>query len=271
MGPLAARVAGSGEVIVLLLHGQRATGEMFGASYDSLAARYRLVVPDLLGFGRSVGDGRSRFDPDDHLDALDELLRRADGADRPVVVAGHSMGAALALRWAARHPERAAQVVCWGAPMYREVHSLRAAAARTDLLARLATVESSWANRLGASSCRHPGLTGWLTTAISPELPVPIARSRSSRTWDAYRRAVTGLVVETDWRSLAAGVADAGVPIRLVWGESDPLGNRALARALARSRPTIVVETVGGAGPDLPISHPSACIAHLVDAARRRP
>jgi pimeloyl-ACP methyl ester carboxylesterase len=47
-------VSGSGERAFVLLHGLVTSSDTFGSSYDRLASYARLVVPDLLGFGRSM-------------------------------------------------------------------------------------------------------------------------------------------------------------------------------------------------------------------------
>ena len=46
-------------------------GDIFGAGFDRLAERHRVVVPDLLGFGRSLDEARTAFSVEAHLDALD--------------------------------------------------------------------------------------------------------------------------------------------------------------------------------------------------------
>lgn len=76
-----------------------------------LAARWRILAPDLRGHGRT--DLPTRIDRRrgwaDHRDDLCALLDRLDGP--PVVMAGHSMGATAGLLAAARRPDRVAGLV----------------------------------------------------------------------------------------------------------------------------------------------------------------
>lgn len=262
---LYARVGGAGAPTVVLLHGLVATGDIFGARYDTLACHGRLIVPDLLGFGRSLDPARSHFELADHLAALDDLLSQV-GTDGPVIIGGHSMGAGLALQWAAQHLDRVQRVVCWGAPLYADEPAVRAAIARTGLMARLFATDTSSAKRLCSWNCEHRVAAGLIAAAVTPSLPIAIARSASLHTWDAYRDALTGLVMATDWEAITARLDSAGVPTRFVWGSDDPIGDRSLATAMARDRPLMSVESVGGADHHLPISHPEACIGHLSDS-----
>lgn len=92
-GPLQVRTFGSGTPVVVLLHGMAASGNCFGAAFDRLGGSARVVVPDLLGFGASPA-APGPVTGEDHLTALDAMLFALDLADEPLVVVGHSMGAA---------------------------------------------------------------------------------------------------------------------------------------------------------------------------------
>jgi len=115
--------AGFGTSVVLLLHGIIAAGNSFGAVYDELTAHATVVLPDLLGFGESmyaVGPADTRA----HIAAIDAALARLELENRSTIVAGHSMGGTLALRWAAEHTDRVHSVTTFGdhlgAPLYRD-------------------------------------------------------------------------------------------------------------------------------------------------------
>ncbi len=95
-------VHGSGEP-VLFVHGFPLSGRLWRSVIDPLRERYRLVVPDLRGFGRSgvgVEASIARYADDlvGLLDVLDE--------QRPVVVVGFSMGGYVAFEFHRRHQSR---------------------------------------------------------------------------------------------------------------------------------------------------------------------
>lgn len=111
-GHISVRERGSG-VPIVFLHGGTGTGEFdWGAIADRLASRYRTVVLDLRGHGRSphAGDafGIVRFG----LDTLHVL--RALGLERAVLV-GFSVGGNTLLGLLARNPRRALALVTIGA------------------------------------------------------------------------------------------------------------------------------------------------------------
>lgn len=89
--------------VVVALHGITANALSWGAVARLLAGRVTLVAPDLRGRAGSSGlpDPYGIAAHADDIAALTEAL----GLDR-VVLAGHSMGAFVAVLAAVRHPER---------------------------------------------------------------------------------------------------------------------------------------------------------------------
>ena len=269
IGPLHVRAGGGGTRPVVLLHGLISTGDVFGATYDRLATTGPIVVPDLLGFGRSIDHTRSTFAVDDHLDALDEV---AEGtglfSSTGWTIGAHSMGSALALLWAVRHRDRVARVVCWGAPVHRSPEAARARIAGSTM-ARLFALDTDIAERACAISCRHRTAAGWMSAVAEPRLPVPVARAASLHTWPAYRDALRHLVIDPDWNELVTTCDQAGIEIRLVWGDGDRVGDREYAAEIVSRADVAVVGSVGGADHRLPMTHSEICLDQLTGSTER--
>jgi len=107
-GPLRVFVGGRGPTVVLL-HG---TGVHAGDWYrvvPALAARYRLLVPDLPGHGESVA-AEGPIAVADLAAALGAVIE-ARGGNRAVTLVGNSLGGWVSLLYAASHPERVERVV----------------------------------------------------------------------------------------------------------------------------------------------------------------
>ncbi len=80
-------------------------------------AKWRVIVPDLLGFGDAPKPD-VQYTPEDHADAV--LATIDDLGIDEVVIAGHSMGCLVAIDIAHRHPARVRQLVLFGAPLYKQ-------------------------------------------------------------------------------------------------------------------------------------------------------
>ncbi|GAA4580080.1 hypothetical protein GCM10023194_07400 [Planotetraspora phitsanulokensis] len=99
---------GSGGETVLFVHGGTCDSHDWAAQLDPFAARHRVIAPDLRGHGRS-SQAAGGFTPHDFAGDLALLL---DGLGTgPVVVVGHSLGAAAASVLAVERPDLVRAVV----------------------------------------------------------------------------------------------------------------------------------------------------------------
>jgi pimeloyl-ACP methyl ester carboxylesterase len=98
---LAYEEAGTGGHTLLLVHGFPLTSKMWAPQIAALSSGWRVIAPDLPGFGRTPPGARS---VDDYAAALHELLDRL-GVDR-AVVAGFSMGGYIAFAFQRRYAAR---------------------------------------------------------------------------------------------------------------------------------------------------------------------
>jgi pimeloyl-ACP methyl ester carboxylesterase len=107
--------AGAGPAVVLV-HGSGpgVTGYAnWRPTMPALAERFRVIAPDLVGFGYTERPEGLRCDVDVWADQVAGVLD-ALGLERASVV-GNSFGGAIALRLAARRPERVHKLVLMGA------------------------------------------------------------------------------------------------------------------------------------------------------------
>jgi pimeloyl-ACP methyl ester carboxylesterase len=95
--------------VALLLHGTAEDGEAFRRWIPALAGDFRILCPDLRGAGGSSPIARGTEVELDELVADTVALLDARGVERCMLV-GEKVGALLALRFAARHPERVSAV-----------------------------------------------------------------------------------------------------------------------------------------------------------------
>jgi 2-succinyl-6-hydroxy-2,4-cyclohexadiene-1-carboxylate synthase len=97
------RSRGSGRPL-LLVHGFTGRGTSWGWHATAFAARYRVVVVDLPGHGRSgtASGDTMRMSVERTADDLATILRRLGAS--PANVLGYSLGARIALRLAVAHP-----------------------------------------------------------------------------------------------------------------------------------------------------------------------
>ncbi len=110
----------AGAPTVLLLHGFPASSHMFRELIPRLATRYRVIAPDLPGFGFSEAPDRARFRYT--FDALTEIVDHLTDqlGLRRYALYVFDYGAPVGFRLALRHPERIAAIVSQNGNAYEE-------------------------------------------------------------------------------------------------------------------------------------------------------
>lgn len=258
-GRLGVRVFGQGEQVLVLIPGIAASQTYFGAAYDRLGAVATVVVVDPLGFGASMDEGVSSdmFALDEHLAAITGALRALDLDGRPLHVAGHSMGASLAIQWAAASEGDIRSVVAFDAPLYRT----RAEA--DDRVRHMGWFEAllstgPLAHAVCAWMCRHRSAASVLAVALNPTLPPAIARDGVKHTWFSYIQSFEALVAADTWTGAVATLSARGVRVLLVDGDTDPVPVPGRARELAAEYASVTTRSHRG-GHDLPLASPEWC------------
>ena len=106
--------------VILLLHGFPTAGHMFRDLIPELAEQYRVIAPDLPGFGATVAPPRGAFTYS--FDTLAEVIAGfvdALGLDRYALYI-FDYGAPVGLRLALRYPDRVSAIVSQNGNAYLE-------------------------------------------------------------------------------------------------------------------------------------------------------
>jgi pimeloyl-ACP methyl ester carboxylesterase len=235
---------------VVLLHAFPLSRAMWRRQVEALQDSYRLVVPDLRGFGDSAGfPGAPSVDQlaDDVARVLDEIgLRRA-------VAGGLSMGGYVALAFARRHPTRLRGLVL--ADTRAEPDDEAARANRDKLIAQAA-------GGTGASLIEGmlPRLLSPATMAGRLEVVEEVRQIASAQVSAGIVGALQALRDRPDARP---GLAAIDVPTLVLVGRDDALTPPALSEGLARAVRGARLVLLDGAGHLSNLEQPAAFNAAL--------
>lgn len=106
--------------VLLLLHGFPSAGHMFRDLIPLLSDRFRLIAPDLPGFGRSDMPGRDAFDYTfENIAGVIDRFTEVIGLRRFAVYV-FDYGAPTGFRLATRHPDRIAALISQNGNAYEE-------------------------------------------------------------------------------------------------------------------------------------------------------
>ena len=248
----------------LLLHGIASTHHQFDSGWDSLAAHGTVLIPDLLGFGGSLDRSRRHFSLEDHLAAVDGVLRAVDPDAGELVVAGHSLGGALGLCVAARHAARTSSVTTWGAPLHSDAHEARAHVRSMGRINSMFGLDTRLAQVTCRLICRYPSIARPIYHRVRPKLPTDVLEGSMQHSWWSYVAAMRSIILDVPWLAAIDELGEAAVPVNITAGSDDTAVDHELMRAFASRIPTCSFDVLDGMDHDLPIAHPQLCVDRLV-------
>ncbi|HEY1462771.1 MAG TPA: alpha/beta hydrolase [Terriglobales bacterium] len=105
---------------ILLLHGFPTSSHMFRNLIPALASHYRVIAPDLPGFGFTESPGRGQFPYTfDNLANIIDQFTQSVGLDRYAIYV-FDYGAPVGFRLALAHPERITAIISQNGNAYEE-------------------------------------------------------------------------------------------------------------------------------------------------------
>jgi pimeloyl-ACP methyl ester carboxylesterase len=226
----------------ILLHGLGSVAATWGRVLAALGRECLLIVPELSALGGTRAP-RGVVGLDRGVGLLARLIEEEMGGG-PVTVAGLSMGAWMAVRFALARPDLVARLVLVDAAGYRDQDW-----DRIDRLVRvrdLAGVDLLY----GAMFATPPWImrrsrTGFLAAYTSPSVNNLLATLGEP---DTYQQ---------------ADLARLRMPVGLIWGERDGLFTLEVARAMAAALPSSRLYVLPDCGHAVHLECPRALVGAL--------
>ena len=255
--PLHVREYGEGRAVVLL-HAFPCSGAMWTPQAEALAvAGFRVLVPDLPGFG---GSALRTDDPSLESIASDVLIMLADRGITRAVVGGVSLGGYVAMALARIRPEVLdALILC----DTKATADSAAARDNRERLARLCEESPAETPRI-LEQAVLPGLLGETTFATRPEVVGTVTTWLGEARSDAVAWYQRAMAVRPD---STAALQRLEVPALIVWGEQDALSSRAEQDIMLNSLAGARLATVEAAGHLANVERPEFVSAALVEFA----
>jgi pimeloyl-ACP methyl ester carboxylesterase len=232
---------------LLLLHGFPSAGHMFRELIPALSDRFRLVAPDLPGFGQSDMPSRDGFSYT--FAKLAEVIERFTeviGLARFSIYA-FDYGAPTGFRLAVRHPERISAIISQNGNAYEEGLSDGWSPMRAYW------TEASEANRKALRAFLSPETTVWQYTHGVPDTTLVSPDGFSLDNFYLARPGADEIQLDLfgDYKSNVAMYPEFQAyfrkhkpPLLAVWGKHDPFFLPAGAEAFKRDIPDAQVRFV---------------------------
>jgi pimeloyl-ACP methyl ester carboxylesterase len=226
---------------VVLVHG---IGEKAARDWDGLIPRlardFRVLTFDLPGFGRSSKDN-DPYTPANYAALVRYVIERELGS-RPVRLVGHSLGGAIALRYAALYPQEVEALVLADVPgiLHRMAYSKYLTHLGINFLPNLYPEQNDHLRNLAGN------LLGWLEK-IQPAPEAIVVNPKFRKNFlSADPAKIAGLALALE--DFSADLPRVRVPTLLLWGGRDELAPLRNGRALAAMLPDARLEVFPASG-----------------------
>lgn len=198
---------GAGPAVVLL-HGIASSSVTFEYVVPLVEGRHRAVSIDLLGFGGSPAPEDASYTLEEHVAALHRTLRKA--RLRSFALVGHSMGALIAVRYAATHPRAVTRLVLVSPPIYLAPTEMGAPLDRAAMGLHLRVYDFLRANKQ---------FTIRAAAALARLSPIKNLLDVSEKSWTPF---ALSLEKSIESQTAVSDLVRVPVPIHLVYGTLDP-------------------------------------------------
>ena len=246
---------GAGEPLVLV-HGIGASKDHWPRLAARFGGRFRIVIPDLPGYGESTHDG-----VDTSLGGLAEAVHEITGTLGlgRFHLAGSSMGGRVAAVYAAAHPDR-----------LRTLWLLNPAGALGEALSEMILqTEAGETPPLFSRTAEEYASTIAFTMAQPPAFPGPILRvlaAEGAPHYDRYQRLFAALADELrDGTPTEDLLRDLDVPTLVTWGAEDRVLHPSGAATIAAAMPNATAHVMPGVGHVPMIEDPTGAAAAFLD------
>lgn len=259
-GTMHVRVQGPADgPVVLLVHGLGTGGFAFHKWIKPLSdAGFRVIVPDLLGYGYSDRPGVVH-DKMFFMDQLAELLKALDVAG-PIHIVGTSMGGAITADLVAENPQRIRSVTLIAPAGLGQLEVTKTLASQVfvapvigDWVARVlgATISESSVARAFADAPAAAGIVEWM---------------REQTTYRGFAEGQLSVFrnynVQERFEAYDA-LGRSGLPVLAIWGTVDATIPFAQSRVLLERVPQARLEPMEGEPHGLPLRKSEALIVLL--------
>jgi pimeloyl-ACP methyl ester carboxylesterase len=244
-----AQTAGDGPA-VLCLHANASSSSQWRGLMERLAPRFTVTAAD------SYDSGKSPSWPSKHVIGLKDeaalMQPLLDAADGPVVLVGHSFGAAVALMLALANPRKVRALAIYEPTLFWLIDAERPAPNDADGIRNACRAASEALDEGDPDRAAQHFIDYWMgegAWAATPERRRPAISEAigNIRRWDH------ALTLE---RTSLADFATLDIPVLLMTGARSTASAHGAARLLASTVPAVETVSFEGLGHMGPVTHP---------------
>jgi pimeloyl-ACP methyl ester carboxylesterase len=239
---------------ILFLHGITGSRRYWRHKVRPLQDRWRLILPDLLGFGLSPKPP-IEYRMDVFRDSVRKLIEELDLAGRPMFIVAHSLGGLVALEYAALYGAHIQGMVLLSLPRFHDKESAHAVFWRGSPHYRRLLKQHSLAETL--AQMKRTGIE--VTLRYLFRFPWTVLVDSHKFTLNSLTSTLENCLLNYQVDLILPRVP--AIPTLLIHGEQDSVAPLAHLTDLATLYPSIRLATIAGTGHHVFLTHTRRCLS----------
>ncbi len=239
--------------VLLFLHGITGSRRYFQKRVRPLEHDYRVVLPDLPGFGLSPKP-YTEYTLDLFRDSVRAFVEERGLATRPLILIGHSLGGLIALEYASRHRDHIRRMILISLPRYSDAVTAHALFWKGSPHYRRLLNEHSLAETL--SQVKRSGLE--ITLRYLLRFPWSVLIDSHKFTFKSLTSTLEHCLLNYQVDGILPFVPP--VPTLLIHGEQDSVAPIDHVRPLPELYPFMRLHAIRGTGHHLFLTHTRTCL-----------
>ena len=254
--------------LVVCLHASASSARQWQGLAGELAGVVDVIAPKLVGYGDAAPfDETTSFGFDSEIDAVvDQIGARWLDAGTRIHLVGHSYGAATAVHFAHRFPERVASLTLFEPVMFRLLADVERWSAEWREICLVGNyVRSKVGRRFGRKKAARRFIEYWSGKGVWQFLPA----DRRQR----FARAMTKVAAEFEAIKCSPiqrrDLELLEMPVRLIYGSGTRAPARAVSKVLAATLPNAELSALDNAGHMAPVTMPDRVNPLIIEHIER--
>lgn len=227
---------------------------------DNLKDKFHIILIDLLGFGKSPKDKKFNYTLEEHLGFTYKTIEQINLKSFTLV--GHSMGALLALNYAAKFPKKVKRLILLAPPIFKNPKE-----AKENVITYSSFPKYFLYGKSAQIICKllcnflRP-LTKYYMRKKFNDLPKEVADDSLLHNYQSYSKSLQNLIENQNTFEI---IKDISCPVLIIYGSLDGRAIKANYKLLASLNPKVKLIEVAEGKHDLVYTHQQEILKELED------
>lgn len=242
---------------LFLIHGITGSHRYWNPLRRFLTDRFRLIIPDLLGFGNSPKP-HIKYSVEVFRDSIRNLVLEKRLENEPLIFVGHSLGAIIALEYAAAYRDNVDRLLLVSLPSHTDEESAHSLFFQGSASYRNLLVSNSLLENL--SQIKSTGLN--MSLLYLSKIPISVLMDSRKFTFQSITSTLENCLLRYRTDHIFSRIDN--IPIRAIHGSHDQVSPWKNIVQLHKRVPSFSLKAIENSGHHILLTHTEICVDEIL-------